>query len=83
MSISDRVLGEPQWSILDYPAVELRLSADRASWTMVASEGVAEVSVQVQSLFDGSITEFRSTEEFDVVGIVRGTTTDQPVLNLY
>ncbi|MDA9786418.1 hypothetical protein N9C74_00085 [Pontimonas sp.] len=83
VSISDRVLGEPQWSILDYPAVELRLSADRASWTMVASEGVAEVSVQVQSLFDGSITEFRSTEEFDVVGIVRGTTTDQPVLNLY
>jgi hypothetical protein len=44
---------------------------------------VAEVTVQVQSLFDGSISEFRDTETFDVVGIVRGTTSDQPVLNLY
>jgi hypothetical protein len=50
---------------------------------MVAQEGLAEVSVQVQSLFDGTISEFRDTETFDVVGIVRGTTTDQPVLNLY
>ncbi len=83
VSISDRVVGVPQWTILDYPAVELRLSADRASWTMVAKEGLAEVSVQVQSLFDGTISEFRDTETFDVVGIVRGTTTDQPVLNLY
>jgi len=83
VSISDRVVGVPQWTILDYPVVELRLSADRASWTMVATEGLAEVSVQVQSLFDGTISEFRDTETFDVVGIVRGTTTDQPVLNLY
>jgi hypothetical protein len=50
---------------------------------MVADEGLAEVSVQVQSLFDGTISEFRDTESFAVVGIVRGTTTDQPVLNLY
>ena len=83
VSISDRVVGVPQWTILDYPAVELRLSADRASWTMVADDGLAEVSVQVQSLFDGTISEFRDTESFAVVGIVRGTTTDQPVLNLY
>ena len=83
VSISDRVVGVPQWTILDYPAVELRLSADRASWTMVAEEGLAEVSVQVQSLFDGTVSEFRDTESFAVVGIVRGTTIDQPVLNLY
>jgi hypothetical protein len=83
VSISDRVVGVPQWTILDYPSVELKLSADRASWTMVAEEGLAEVTVQVQSLFDGTISEFRDTETFTVVGIVRGTTTDQPVLNLY
>ena len=83
VSITDRVVGMVQWTILDYPDVQLRLSADRATWTMVAEDGVAEVTVQVQSLFDGSITEFRETEVFDVVGVVRGTTTDQPVLNLY
>ena len=83
VSISDRVVGAVQWTILDYPEIDLRLSADRATWTMVAESGVAEVTVQVQSLFDGSITEFRDTEEFEVVGVVRGTSTDQPVLNLY
>ncbi|MGA1446471.1 MAG: hypothetical protein ACO32G_02445 [Pontimonas sp.] len=83
VSISDRVVGAVQWTILDYPEIDLRLSADRATWTMVAESGGAEVTVQVQSLFDGSITEFRDTEEFDVVGVVRGTSTDQPVLNLY
>jgi len=83
VSITDRVVGAVQWTILDYPEIDLRLSADRATWTMVAESGVAEVTVQVQSLFDGSITEFRDTEEFDVVGVVRGTSTDQPVLNLY
>jgi hypothetical protein len=50
---------------------------------MVAESGVAEVSVQVQSLFDGSITEYRETQTFDVIGVVRGTASDQPVLNLY
>jgi hypothetical protein len=50
---------------------------------MVAEGGVAEVRAQVQSLFDGSVTEFNDTETFEVIGIVRGTTTDQPVLNLY
>lgn len=83
VSITDRVVGVVQWTILDYPEVDLRLSADRATWTMVAEGGVAEVTVQVQSLFDGTVTEFRDTEEFDVVGVVRGTTADQPVLNLY
>ena len=83
VSISDRVVGAVQWTILDYPEIDLRLSADRATWTMVAESGVAEVTVQVQSLFDGSITEFRDTEEFDVVGVDRETSTDQPVLNLY
>lgn len=83
VEIADRVVGVPQWTILDYPSIDLRLSADRSTWTMVAEGGVAEVTVQVQSLFDGSVSEFRDTETFDVVGIVRGTSLDQPVLNLY
>lgn len=83
VSIDDRVLGSPTWTIIDYPSIELSLAADRATWTMVAEGGVAEVKAQVQSLFDGSITEFSDTETFEVIGIVRGTTTDQPVLNLY
>jgi len=81
--IIDRVLGAPQWTILDYPSVQLNLSTDRASWTMTAQGGVAEVIISVQSLFDGTIEERRETRSFSVVGVVRGTTIDQPVLNLY
>jgi hypothetical protein len=81
ISIDDRVIGIPQWEILDYPDVRLGLGGDRASWSMSARRGVAEVTVQVQSLFDGTISEEIELVSFDLYGVVRGTTTDAPVLN--
>jgi hypothetical protein len=83
VTIDDRVIGVPDWRILDYPDVALRLGADRASWAVVASGGVAEVTVQVQSLFDGSFEERKETIPFSLLGVIRGTNTDEPVLNLY
>ena len=82
-TISDRVIGSPRWSITDYPTVSLRLGADRVTWSLVATGGVAEVSVRVQSLFDGELETTRDTVAFTVLGVVRGTTVDEPVLNLY
>lgn len=83
ITIDDRVIGAPSWTILDYPDVRLGLGSDRASWSMTADRGVAEVTVQVQSLFDGSINEQTELVSFDVFGVVRGTANDEPVLNLY
>ena len=83
VSISDRVIGSPQWTVLDYPLVSLRLGSDRSSWGMVAVGGVVEASVSVQSLFDGSLSEYNETVSFFLDGVVRGTRTDEPVLNLY
>jgi hypothetical protein len=83
VSIDDRVIGTPQWQILDYPVVELTLGADRAAWSMSAQGGVAEVTIEVQSLFDGTLSTSVETLDFDVYGIVRGTTVDEPVLNLF
>ena len=83
ITISDRVLGAPRWSIIDYPTVSLRLGADRVTWSLVATGGVAEVSAEVQSLFDGELETTRETLTFTVLGVVRGTTSDEPVLNLY
>ena len=83
VSISDRVIGSPQWAVLDYPLVSLRLGSDRSSWGMVAVGGVVEASVSVQSLFDGSLSEYNETVSFFLDGVVRGTQTDEPVLNLY
>jgi hypothetical protein len=69
--------------VLDYPDVSLRLGADRATWSLVANSGVAEVTIQVQSLFDGSLEEISELVPFKVLGVVRGTGLDEPVLNLY
>lgn len=83
VTIDDRVIGTPDWTILDYPDVALSLSADRSSWAVSGKNGVAEVSVQVQSLFDGTIEEYTDVVRFDVFGVVTGTARDEPVLNLY
>jgi hypothetical protein len=83
VTIDDRVVGSPDWEILDYPDVTLTLAGDRRSWTMRASGGVAQVKIQVQSLFDGTVEEQVKDVPFSLVGLVRGTGIDQPVLNLY
>jgi len=83
ITIDDRVIGVPNWKILDYPDVRLSLAGDRATWTVIARRGVAEVNLQVQSLFDGTISEKLEVVSFDLYGVVRGTITDEPVLNLY
>ena len=83
ITIDDRVIGNPDWIILDYPDVQLALSADRTSWAVSGKRGVAEVSMQVQSLFDGTIEEVTDVVRFDVFGVVTGTNRDEPVLNLY
>lgn len=83
ITFTDRVVGTPEWTILDYPDVSLRLGADRVTWAVVASRGTAQVEVQVQSLFDGKIDATDDTIPFTMLGVVRGTTADEPVLNLY
>jgi hypothetical protein len=83
ITIDDRVIGSPVWKILDYPNVQLGLAGDRASWSLSATQGVAEVTVVVQSLFDGEISEVVDIVTFDLFGVVRGTVANEPVLNLY
>ena len=41
------------------------------------------MTIEVQSLFDGTLSTSVETLDFDVYGIVRGTTVDEPVLNLF
>jgi hypothetical protein len=60
VAIDDRVLGLPTWSIAGYPPVAIVAGKD--SWTMTPSEGTAHLSVRVQSLFDGTISQRESDE---------------------
>lgn len=58
IEIDDRVVSEPQWSIVTSPVVTL--TPGETAFDMPPTEGVAHISVEVQSLFDG---EFSTVEE--------------------
>ncbi|MGW9631308.1 hypothetical protein ACWGST_11435 [Agromyces sp. NPDC055520] len=51
IEIDDRVVSDPVWSILSMPQVTL--TPGETSFDMPPTEGVAHISVDVQSLFDG------------------------------
>ncbi|GLI27326.1 hypothetical protein ARHIZOSPH14_15680 [Agromyces rhizosphaerae] len=53
--IDDRVVSSPQWSIVEYPVVTLTPGED--AFEMPRTEGTAHISVEVQSLFDGSFSQ--------------------------
>lgn len=62
VTIDDRVLGEPTWSIVEYPVVTL--TATDTNFEMPQTPAVAHVSVEVQSLFDGDISQLEQDEPF-------------------
>ncbi|GAA1957918.1 hypothetical protein [Agromyces allii] len=62
IEIDDRVLGDPTWSIVEYPAVTL--TAGETAFEMPATDGMAHISVEVQSLFDGDISQLEEDRAF-------------------
>ncbi|WP_143109713.1 hypothetical protein [Agromyces sp. CF514] len=64
IEIDDRVLGEPAWSIVEYP--EVVLTAGESAFEMPPTAGTAHISVEVQSLFDGEISQLEEDRPFKV-----------------
>lgn len=64
-SISNRIDNEPQWSIVDYPEVEIVRADEVGAWTTREAEGVAHLNVAVRSLFDGTVSRFDEDVPFD------------------
>ncbi len=56
--VQNRIANLPTWSIATYPTVTL--VPDGAGWAMPPAEAVAHISVDIRSLFDGSV---RTVEE--------------------
>ncbi|MBN9140317.1 MAG: hypothetical protein J0H23_05770 [Micrococcales bacterium] len=61
-AIENRVVSEPRWTIVEMPDATVAPSDRIGTWAVPGAEGVAHLSVEVQSLFDGSV----STLEEDV-----------------
>lgn len=64
--VDDRISGDPLWSFDDYP--EITVEAGAESWVIPAVQGDAHLEVDVQSLFDGSITPYDADVPFTMVG---------------
>ncbi|TFD47810.1 hypothetical protein E3T55_14750 [Cryobacterium frigoriphilum] len=76
ITINDRVLSAPVWSIAQYPSV--LLEAGESSFEMASTTGLAHIVVDVQSLFDGD----KSTRDEDVSFVIGLSVTIQSDGNL-
>ena len=61
-AIENRVASDPVWTIAEMPRATIASSDEPGLWAVPPADGVAHLSVEVQSLFDGSL----STLEKDV-----------------
>lgn len=55
-AIPNRVVSTPEWSIVEYPELVVRPGAGFRTWLVPPAEMVSHLTVDVQSLFDGSIS---------------------------
>lgn len=62
--VQNRIASLPAWSIVTYPAIAL--VPDGAGWAVPPVEAVARISVDIRSLFDGSV---RTVEEDVTFGL--------------
>ena len=56
-AIANRVASTPEWSIVEYPELSVEPGSD-GNWLVPAAELVSHLTVDVQSLFDGSVSTF-------------------------
>lgn len=65
-SIADRVVSTPAWSMAEYPVVTVVPGTDPGTWAVPGTAAAAHLVVDVQSLFDGSVTPFDQDVPFTV-----------------
>ncbi|MEQ1737000.1 MAG: hypothetical protein ABL886_11435 [Rhodoglobus sp.] len=65
-TITNRIVSDPEWTIAVYPEVQISPGASYATWIAGPAPGTAHLVVDVQSLFDGSVTTFDEDVVFEV-----------------
>lgn len=78
--ISNRIASTPEWSMSEYPAVSLVPGAEPGSWLMPATNASARLTVDVQSLFDGTTSAFDEDVPFSVSYLVTFVGDDQVLI---
>lgn len=67
-AVENRVISPPQWTILSQPTVVLAPSG--ADWAIRRAPAMAKITVDVQSLYDGTVSTVEEEVPFEVVGRV-------------
>jgi hypothetical protein len=68
--ISNRIASTPEWSMSEYPSVSLAPGSEPGSWLMPVTNAAAHLTVDVQSLFDGTTSVFDEDVPFTVSYLV-------------
>ena len=63
-TVNNRVLGEPVWSIDAYPEITIVGTSGEPRWHSGPDQGIAQVTVEVQSIFDGSVETLERNVRF-------------------
>lgn len=64
-AIENRVVSDPEWSITEMPTAVIAASDRIGIWAVSPAAGVAHLRVQVQSLFDGSVSTLEKDVPFE------------------
>jgi hypothetical protein len=64
-AIENRVASEPAWIITEMPTATIVASDEIGIWAVSRTKGVAHLSVDVQSLFDGSVSTLEEDVPFE------------------
>jgi hypothetical protein len=65
-TMSNRIEGLPAWSMVLYPQVAIVPAPEPGVWLVPPTPAAAHLTVQVRSLFDGSLSTFDEDVPFDV-----------------
>ncbi len=66
--VQDRIDSLPAWSITRQPTVDV--APDGAGWTILPTEAVAHIEVDIRSIFDGKVREVSEDLPFIVTGAI-------------
>lgn len=64
--MSNRIVTTPAWKMSSYPKVVLLPGSQAGQWVMQSADAAARLTVDVKSLFDGSVSTFDEDVPFSV-----------------
>ncbi len=66
LAINDRVESAPAWTIVSYPQITISPGTRADTWVIPETSGVAHLTAEVRSLFDGSVSTLDEDVDFSL-----------------